>query len=362
MHQYVSRLLDNTCVLISHLTGAHSVFLTQQDPGKKAARLVCKAGLPQEGLSLTFSHKGLDETAAQMMLIANIKTDPRTRDNPELKLAPHIKSLMAFLVPGTKRPRQAVIAIVNPSKAALGDGNIIRGVLELCVIISNTLELKSHLLDTEDQNIGSARDDRPLMEKNTTGSRDVSGFASTEADTKAATRFVCETLLEKRSLHSRGGVDFSSLRTWRAPIKQYQISAIAALKDDPPPHFIKLIAQDFVAHTKRTHGADVIKSVVPIPPGSSGRQQSVSTMVAEEVALQIGAAYCNCLLGDGKVSRGPSSPKKSALLSPYKLSRVPNGPILLVDDIVTSGRHFELAVNVLKLQSVAVYPVAWIGR
>jgi adenine/guanine phosphoribosyltransferase-like PRPP-binding protein len=58
---------------------------------------------------------------------------------------------------------------------------------------------------------------------------------------------------------------------------------------------------------------------------------------------------------------GVSHPKQNLKRPPLKLVRIINDPVLLVDDVATSGAHIEEAVSLLKPACGAVLPVVWIG-
>ncbi len=59
---------------------------------------------------------------------------------------------------------------------------------------------------------------------------------------------------------------------------------------------------------------------------------------------------------------GSSHPKTNAKRAPMRLAAPVEGPVLLVDDVATSGRHIEEASLLLRAQTAgAVLAVAWIG-
>ena len=86
----------------------------------------------------------------------------------------------------------------------------------------------------------------------------------------------------------------------------------------------------------------------------------MSVLLAEAIAEKLGAAFCNVIAAD-VVKKGASSPKKSAALPPFKFSGALLGPVLVVDDVATSGRHMELAQMALRVYGVPVLGMVWIG-
>jgi len=108
------------------------------------------------------------------------------------------------------------------------------------------------------------------------------------------------------------------------------------------------------------YGEGVIAGVVPVPPGSSGDENSFSVMLAREVATELNVPCHNVLVPQGQ--KGKSSPIKSANLKPYIMRHGIECPVLVIDDVATSGTHMELAVNALRQSCKAVFGVAWIGK
>lgn len=359
--QSISKMLDEICKLVSHITHAPTVLIGQRDPQTNTIKVRGKAGTLVTEVDMTFVLPDLDPDKKPVLISSNVRLDPRLENHPLLKLMPHVRSLMALLVPGQEKRVRAVLKILNPRKSAMSDALIMSTLSDFCVIIADLLDLERALCEAIKQG-ADAMAGLPQQLPHGSGFFEPSDAADVVPDIKAATRFLLDTLVARRGLHAREGVDYVSLRSWRTSIKKFQIAALTALKDDPPPQMVAGIAQEFVEYVIRAHGASVIKSVVPVPPGNSGKLSSLSTMVAEAVAHKLGAAYCNILVPGKQVTRGASSPHKSAHLTSYKVNTIPNGPILIVDDVVSSGRHLELAVKAFKAPHTGVYAVAWVGR
>ena len=58
---------------------------------------------------------------------------------------------------------------------------------------------------------------------------------------------------------------------------------------------------------------------------------------------------------------GSSHPKTNLKRPKMRMAKVPIGPILLVDDVATSGAHIEEATMALRKHDLAVTSIAWIG-
>lgn len=186
------------------------------------------------------------------------------------------------------------------------------------------------------------------------------GFAEAPPRWEVGSKFLLDTLVNKQKLHHRNHVSFVSVRSWRQPIKEYQISALTSLKEVAPAFLAEIIAGEIVDCARRLFGADGLKMVVPVPCGSSGRKDCLSVQLARRVADHLGLQFAEVLEPIGAIP-GKSHPKKSAQLQRFKLTGKVAGPILLVDDVATSGRHMELAISSLKRRGLPVVGLTWIG-
>ena len=59
--------------------------------------------------------------------------------------------------------------------------------------------------------------------------------------------------------------------------------------------------------------------------------------------------------------KGVSHPKEFQNLPPLRWRVRPTGPVLLIDDVATSGWHIEEALNLLRQQAAPVTAMAWLG-
>lgn len=177
---------------------------------------------------------------------------------------------------------------------------------------------------------------------------------------EASAQFLSETLVKRQSLKSRNGVAYVTLRTWRRPIKEHQIRALAALKAYPHPTFVSQVANEIVAAAKTLFGTRSA-CVVPVPCGHSRRTDCLSVQLARETANQLKRPFVEIF--SPQFRAGASHPKQSAKLPPLKFAQgvAPVGNIILIDDVATSGRHIEQAVNALSERAEHVFALAWIG-
>lgn len=170
-------------------------------------------------------------------------------------------------------------------------------------------------------------------------------------------RFLLKTIVRQRNLRQRDGVSFVTLVRFRAGVREPQLEALKALKCDPPDAFVDAVADD-LAGTARELWDGVFKSVVPVPCGHSG-SDCLAKRLAERVAQKTGVPVMHAF-APLPVS-GSSHPRRSAKLPPLQIVETPRDPVLLIDDVVTSGVHLEAAARMLKKEAGAVFPLAWLA-
>jgi pyrimidine operon attenuation protein/uracil phosphoribosyltransferase len=174
--------------------------------------------------------------------------------------------------------------------------------------------------------------------------------------------FLADTLIKKFTVRSRGGQMYYGTHTWRKQIKAHQVAAMKAIKRKPSESMVTVAASEIAALANIVAGKNVIRQVVAIPCGNSGRKECLSTRLARRVAKLLDASYTPIIeeTGNKPARPGSSHPAKSARLKPYTLTSKPQGAVLLVDDVSTSGRHMELASKALRDCGVPVFAIAWI--
>jgi PAS domain-containing protein len=171
--------------------------------------------------------------------------------------------------------------------------------------------------------------------------------------------FLIDTLVRRRSIRQRKTANYLVLRAWRQSIKPYQITALKALKQNIPQEFPASIATEIADEVNALFGSAGFKAIVPMPCGHSRADSCLSLEIARALGLITGLPVIQAFLSEPV--KGVSHPKENLKRPPLKLARVINEPVLLVDDVATSGAHIEEAVKLLKPACGAVLPIAWIG-
>jgi PAS domain-containing protein len=172
-------------------------------------------------------------------------------------------------------------------------------------------------------------------------------------------RFLTETLVKRQSLRQRKTTSYLTLRSWRKPVRSYQIEALKALKTAPPHSLVETAATEIVEAVGRIVGTSAFHHVTPIPCSRSAEDACLSRMIAEEVSRRVGKPLALLL---GSIPRkGSSHPKGNMTRPPLHLLEPATGPCLIVDDVATSGAHLEEAITKLRPSAQSVFAVAWIG-
>lgn len=170
--------------------------------------------------------------------------------------------------------------------------------------------------------------------------------------------FLFDTLRIQKRLLQRKGFNYLALRTWRKPIKNYQISAVKALKRNPPESFVERIAIEMRAAVEAVHGNLDGAVVVPVPCGHSGARclsERIAGTLASLTGIKLVNAFETVPLG------GSSHPRTNAKRPRMKLVEAPKGQVILVDDIATSGAHIEEAMKLLSESAKGVWSITWIA-
>lgn len=172
-------------------------------------------------------------------------------------------------------------------------------------------------------------------------------------------RFLTETLVKRQSLRQRKATGYLTLRSWRKPVRTYQIEALKALKMAPPHSLVETAASEIVEAVGRIVGTSAFSHVTPIPCSRSAEDACLSRLIAAEVAHLIGKPLV--LLLASAPRKGSSHPKGNASRPPLRLVKPATGPCLIIDDVATSGAHMEEAITTLRPSAGSVFGVAWIG-
>lgn len=171
-------------------------------------------------------------------------------------------------------------------------------------------------------------------------------------------RFLFESLPVRKRLIARNGINYLAVRTWAKPVKAHQIKAFAALKQNPPAYFVDAVVEELADAMISVHGKCVNASVVAVPCGHSG-PDCFSKQLAQSLARKLDLEHLQAF--EDLAVKGTSHPKTNVKRPKMKLVSPPTKPVILVDDIATSGSHLEEAARLLSEHQGQVWPVAWVA-
>jgi len=167
------------------------------------------------------------------------------------------------------------------------------------------------------------------------------------------------SLVWRPSVYSRNDVAYVIARSWRADVKKSDVGALKEAKRCCAPAVLGAAAADLVAVARTLGGPLTGWTVTTVPCGHSRRHDCFGKQLAQHVADRLGLPFLE-VWADRFVS-GVSHPKEFAKLPALEWRAVPPGPMLLVDDVATSGWHIEEGLTALRGHDVAALGLVWIG-
>ena len=341
----MKQLHEELCILVGAITASPRVMLIRSDKLTGISKILATT----LGEKMTVDTSGYPPILTKnnpVLHLASLKEDPDLIRNPITKLVPNAKSIAAYLIEETEKHRW-IIAAWNPA-ITFFENDVALGLVERIARLCQRVF---------DQGFTKQEDAIEFVQNATT--QTILSEDATKFQAEPISKFLFDTLIVKQRLLGRNGAAYLALRQWRKPIKPYQLKAIEAIKAFHEHICLEDVASEIATAVQKIYG-HLFTVIVPIPGGSSGREKSFSVALAETVAKKMNIPCKDILIGQ-PVAKGASHPKKSATLKPYTLREKVSGYVLVIDDVATSGRHIELAVQALKPNSDFCAAVAWIS-
>lgn len=183
--------------------------------------------------------------------------------------------------------------------------------------------------------------------------------APTPDSPSVVTEFLLTTLIKQRRLLRRGVVPYHALRRWRASVKDAQLAALKALKNDPSDVFVHAVAEEIAATARALYGQETFQAVVAVPCGNSG-PGCLAARLAPAVAGLLDLPHIDAF--DPLPPSGGSHPQANVRRAKMHQKSPVDCPVLLIDDVATSGAHLAEAALALKAAGApAVLPMAWLA-
>lgn len=174
----------------------------------------------------------------------------------------------------------------------------------------------------------------------------------------ACTRLVTNLLL-RPMVRRRGCVAYLTVRSWRADTREADLAAFKAEKRAKAEPLLGLAGTEIADEVRALVHPTSDWSVTAVAPGHSRDAMSwgvlLATVVAHRLGLPFRPAFCP------RPSPGSSHPRRNASLPPLEWDQVPTGPMILVDDVATSGWHMAEGLEMLRRSDVPALGAAWIS-
>jgi len=180
-----------------------------------------------------------------------------------------------------------------------------------------------------------------------------------DLDMDIASEFLLKTLVKKVTVRAVGGVSFVTARTWRAPIREFQLKSLRLLKKALPEQFVEAAGIDIATFSRSLHGPHAFHLVVPVPCGHSGSSDCFSVRLGRVVAREIDAGFGDLI--EHSLLKGSSHPMQSRNFAKPRLKSAIRGKVLVIDDVCTTGRHLSMSIWALREGGADAFGLAWIG-
>ncbi|MFM5949633.1 MAG: hypothetical protein ACKOPM_10460, partial [Novosphingobium sp.] len=177
-------------------------------------------------------------------------------------------------------------------------------------------------------------------------------------DSSVTSEFLLNTLIRQKRLLHRGDLPYYAVSRWRKGVKEAQIAALKALKRRPSAGFIDAVSQELASAASALFGTSTFEAVTNVPCGHSG-PRCLAALLAERTAHILGVPYRPVF--EGMELSGSSHPKTNSKRPRMRLKDKLECPVLLIDDVATSGSHIAEAARTLKTTAPAVLSMVWIA-
>jgi hypothetical protein len=349
-----SQFLERMLVLATDHMGADGAVLMAHRDDR--CDILCSVGLPLSASAEIDKHQFASYEKAAGRLLQDSRQDPDTMHWSFVKTAPYWQSFRPLML-DVKLPDIKVLAIFGSHQRtaprAMREPPPFFG--KLIVVLHDLFSLITEIADLSNRPMVFGR--HGPAEKLVPAQRQDSRQYS-DSDRNVVERFLLDTLIQQPRVLSRGNVSYHAIRRWRRSVKPEQISALKAIKQLPSDHFEVTIAEEMASWCRRAFGGTAFANVVAVPCGHSGRD-CLARRIGQQVASLLSVNFVDAF--EPLQVTGSSHPKTNVKRPKMKLATIPVGPILLVDDVATSGSHIEEATLALREHDLAVTSIAWIA-
>lgn len=354
---HVKAACDDICRIAARATQAQIAVILEYS-GPTGAMIWGAVGSNVEKLGGNAAIPELNHEERQFVAYDDLEHAPWFKNYPLHTILPYASGLVAVSIGTTERKISAALVVLNPHPLKSRNAGTAAELSELSriagfMLSSDRISEAKRLMRVPMSDIRCGGSPDGFQE--TTLSRDP-GHAS-ERDPLAS--FLFRTLISRRGLRSRKTVHYVTLRCWKQSVKDTQIAAFRFLKSQLPRAAVAAIAEELANATRELYAGLIFVAVVPVPCGSSGHEQCLSVLLAEEVARLLGIPCKQVLMVSTRP--GVSHPRKSARLPKFTVHGEISGQVLLIDDVASTGTHIEHSVKALRASGATPLAIAWIG-
>lgn len=166
-------------------------------------------------------------------------------------------------------------------------------------------------------------------------------------------------LVWRPALYRRGAVAWVSVRSWRANAKRADLVQLKLCKAGVDPGVIAAAAGEISEQLRRLFGTLKGWIGTSVACGHSRRPDCFGKRLGQAVADQLGIVF-NEVFEDRFVT-GVSHPKEFRKLPALTFNATPIAPVLVVDDVATSGWHIEEALGRIRDLGWPAFGAVWIA-
>ncbi|MGE0714091.1 MAG: phosphoribosyltransferase [Alphaproteobacteria bacterium] len=168
-----------------------------------------------------------------------------------------------------------------------------------------------------------------------------------------------DRLVRRPTIRRRNAVSFLTVRAWRTATRAEDLAAFKAEKKAKTIDVLEAAAADIAGELVAMAAPVPGWSVCCIACGHSRDPECWGKHLARAVGAVIGLPFVEAF--EDRLVAGVSHPKENINLPPLAWRTVPQGPVLLIDDLCTSGFHLEEALTLLRGRGLPAIGAAWIG-
>jgi hypothetical protein len=166
-------------------------------------------------------------------------------------------------------------------------------------------------------------------------------------------------LAYRPTLYRRNAVSWVSVRSWRADAKGADLARLKLCKAAVDQTVISAAASEIAALLRLLFGHFAGWIATSVACGHSRRPDCFGKRLGGAVAAELGLNFQEVF--EDRFVDGVSHPKEFSKLPPLLYRDKPAEPVLVVDDIATSGWHIEEALGMIRALGLPAFGAVWIA-